>query len=104
MPQPSGGKTPQPCSQPSQSPLCQISIGRPPRQCTMCEPVAWVSVPVGGAGVSTGYAANMVLTDVATGRVMWTSKVTAPASLDVNAQIGQLAKAGVEAAQKAGLF
>jgi hypothetical protein len=63
-----------------------------------------VSMPVGGAGVTTAYAANMVLTDVASGSMMWTSKVTAPASKDVGAQIGKLAKTGVEAAQKAGLF
>lgn len=63
-----------------------------------------VSMPVGGGGVTTAYAANMVLTDVASGRMMWTSKVTAPASKDVGAQIGKLAKTGVEAAQKAGLF
>jgi hypothetical protein len=63
-----------------------------------------VSVPVGGAGVSTAYAANMVLTDVASGRMMWTSKVRAPPSQDVGAQIGKLAKTGVDAARKAGLF
>jgi hypothetical protein len=63
-----------------------------------------VSMPVGGGGVTTAYAASMVLTDVASGRMMWTSKVTAPASKDVGAQIGKLAKTGVEAAQKAGLF
>ena len=63
-----------------------------------------VSMPVGGGRVNTAYAANMVLTDVASGRMMWTSKVTAPASKDVGAQIGKLAKTGVDAAQKAGLF
>lgn len=63
-----------------------------------------VSMPVGGGGVTTAYAANMVLTDVASGRMMWTSKVTAPASKDVGAQIGKLAKTGIEAAQKAGMF
>jgi hypothetical protein len=63
-----------------------------------------VGVPVGSAQAITGYASDLVLTDVATGRLMWTSKVTAPASQDVGRQIGELAKAGVEAAQKAGLF
>jgi hypothetical protein len=63
-----------------------------------------VAVPVGAGQVSTSYAANLVLTDVASGRMMWTSKVTAPASQDVGAQIGELAKTGVAAAQKAGLF
>ncbi len=63
-----------------------------------------VSVPVGGAGVNTAYGANLVLTDVATGKMMWTSKVTTPASQNVNAQIGALVKVGVTAAQSAGLF
>jgi hypothetical protein len=63
-----------------------------------------VGVPVGSAQAATGYASDLVLTDVATGRLMWTSKATAPASQDVGRQIGELAKAGVEAAQKAGLF
>jgi hypothetical protein len=63
-----------------------------------------VSMPVGGAGVNRAYGANLVLTDVATGRLMWTSKVTTRASQDVNAQIGALAKTGVTAAQSAGLF
>lgn len=63
-----------------------------------------VAVPVGNARVDTAYAANLVLTDVATGRMMWTSKVTTPASQDVAGQVGKLAQTGVEAAQKAGML
>jgi len=63
-----------------------------------------VGIPVGGGQATTGYAANMVLTDVATVRVMWTSKVTTPASQDVGAQMGDLARVGVEAARAAGFF
>ncbi len=63
-----------------------------------------VSVPVGAGRVNTAYAASMVLTDVASGRMMWTSKVTAPASQDVGAQIAELTKTGLDAARKAGLF
>ncbi len=63
-----------------------------------------IAVPVGAGQVNTSYAANLVLTDVASGQMMWTSKVTAPASQDVGAQIGELAKTGIAAAQKAGLF
>jgi len=63
-----------------------------------------VGLPVGSAQPVTGYASDLVLTDVATGRLMWTSKVTAPASQDVGRQIGELARTGVEAAQRAGLF
>ena len=63
-----------------------------------------IGFPMGGGQATTGYTANMVLTDVATVRVMWTSKVTAPGSQDIGAQIGDLAKVGVEAARKAGFF
>ena len=50
------------------------------------------------------YGANLVLTDIESGRIMWTSKVTTAASRDVNAQIDKLAQSGVEAAQKAGML
>jgi hypothetical protein len=63
-----------------------------------------VGFPVGGGQATTGYMANMVLTDVATVRVMWTSKVTTPGSQNVGAQIGDLARVGVEAAKTAGFF
>jgi hypothetical protein len=63
-----------------------------------------VSVPVGAARTTTGYAANMVLKDTDSGRVIWTSKVSAPASQDINMQMNTIAKAGVEAAQKAAVF
>lgn len=63
-----------------------------------------VDVPVGAGQVRTAYAANSMLTDVASGRLMWTAKASTPASEDVNAQVAELAKAVVGAAQKAGLF
>ena len=63
-----------------------------------------VAVPVGAGQVSTGYAANSTLTDVATGQLMWTVKATAPPSNDVNAQVVDLAKAVIEAAHKDGFF
>ena len=63
-----------------------------------------VSVPVGGERVNTAYAADMVLTDVGSGRVMWTSRVTTPAARDVNAQVAKLTKSGVDAAKQAGVF
>jgi len=63
-----------------------------------------IGFPIGGGQATTGYTANMVLTDVATVRVMWTSKVTAPGSQNVGAQIGDLARVGVEAARTAGFF
>ncbi len=63
-----------------------------------------VTVPAGGGRVSTGYAANGVLTDVASGRMMWTAKATTPAKTDLNAQMNELAQAIAGAAQQAGLF
>jgi hypothetical protein len=63
-----------------------------------------IGFPIGGGQATTSYAANMVLTDVATVRLMWTSKVTTPASQNVNTQVGELARVGVEAARTAGFF
>ena len=61
-----------------------------------------VGVPVGGEHVNTAYAADMTLTDVDTGRLMWTSKITTPASHDMTAQVTQLVDVGVQSAQQAG--
>jgi len=63
-----------------------------------------VSVPVGAGRVDTAYAANIVLTDVDSGRVMWTSKVGTPGRQDINQQLASIAKNGIEAAQRAGIF
>jgi hypothetical protein len=63
-----------------------------------------VSVPVGGGQVSTGYSANGRVTDVATGRLMWSARASTPPSGDVNAQIAELSKAVLDAAGQAGLF
>jgi hypothetical protein len=60
-----------------------------------------IGVPVGKARFDTAYGATLSLTDVETGHVVWTSKVTARASEDVGTQIAKLAKAGVEAAKSA---
>ena len=63
-----------------------------------------MSVPVGGNRLESVYGANMVLTDVESGRVMWTIKVVAPSSHAASAQISDLAKTAVDEAQRAGLF
>jgi hypothetical protein len=63
-----------------------------------------IAMPAGGGSVSTGYAANGTLTDVASGRMMWTAKATTPAQADLNAQLAELARAVVGSAQQAGLF
>jgi hypothetical protein len=63
-----------------------------------------VGMPVGGAQVDTAYGADLTLTDVETVRLMWTSKVTSPASGNVNTQMGELARVGIEAAGRASFF
>jgi hypothetical protein len=63
-----------------------------------------VGFPVGGEQVNTAYAADMTLTDVETGRLMWTSKITTPASQDVTEQVTELVEAGVKSAQQAGFL
>ena len=63
-----------------------------------------VTAPIGGGQVSSGYSANGRVTDVASGRLMWTARASAPPSSDVNAQLAELSKAVLDAAGKAGLF
>jgi hypothetical protein len=63
-----------------------------------------VSAPVGGGNVTSGYAANGRLTDVASERLLWTAKATSPPSGDVNAQMSELSKTLFAAAAKAGVF
>ena len=63
-----------------------------------------VTVPTTGAQVNTAYAASGVLTDVGSGRMMWSAKATTPAQSNLNAQLADLARAMVGAARQAGLF
>ncbi len=63
-----------------------------------------VSAPIGGGQVSQGYAANGRVTDVASGRLMWTARASTPPSSDVNAQFADLSKSMLDAAGGAGLF
>jgi hypothetical protein len=63
-----------------------------------------IGLPIGGGRVDTSYAANVVLTDVASARLMWSSKITTPASQSLNTQIAELARVGVGAAKAAGFF
>ena len=63
-----------------------------------------VSALIGGGQVSQGYAAGGRVTDVATGRLMWTARASSPPSSDVNQQFTELSKSVLEAAASAGLF
>ena len=63
-----------------------------------------VAAPIGGGRVDTGFAANGRVTDVASGRLVWTASAAAPPSSDLNAQFSALSKAVLNAAERAGLF
>jgi hypothetical protein len=63
-----------------------------------------VGFPVGGEHVNTAYAADMTLTDIETGRLMWSSRITTPASQDITEQVTQLVEVGVKSAQQAGFI
>jgi hypothetical protein len=63
-----------------------------------------VSAPIGGTRLATSYAANASLTDVATGRLMWTARASEPASEVVSGQIAGLAKKVVQGAGQSGLY
>jgi hypothetical protein len=65
---------------------------------------AGVSVPVGGQHTNTGYAMNSRVTEVTSGKLLWTAKATASPSSDANAQLSELNKAVFGAADKAQLF
>lgn len=65
---------------------------------------AGVSVPVGGGQTHTGYAINSRVTEVTSGKLLWTAKATAPPSSDVSSQLSELTKAVFGAADKAQLF
>lgn len=63
-----------------------------------------VTAPIGGGRVTTGYSANGRVTDVATGRLVWAARAATAPSPDVNAQLGELSKTVLGAADKSGLF
>ncbi len=63
-----------------------------------------VSAPIGGGQVSSGYAMSGRITDVASGRLMWSARASAPPSADVNAQIADLSRSLLDAAGGAGVF
>ena len=63
-----------------------------------------VTLPIGYSHGANGYAANGKLTDAASGKLLWTAKASAPPSSDVNAQVVELTRIVLGAANKAGLF
>ncbi len=63
-----------------------------------------VSAPLGGGRVTTGFQANGRVTDVSTGRLVWTASAAAAPSADLAAQFAALAKTVLDSADRAGLF
>jgi len=63
-----------------------------------------VSAPLGGGRVTMGYAANGRVTDVGSGRLVWSASASTSPSSDVEAQLGELSKTVLGAAEKSGLF
>ncbi len=63
-----------------------------------------VSAPIGGSKVESGYTSDSQLTDVGTGRLIWTAKVSTPPSSNVNQQMVDLAKGVAQAIEKAGFL
>ena len=62
------------------------------------------SVPVGGTRIATGFSANGRITDVSTGKLVWTASAASPPSEDLKAQFTDLSDAVLDSATRAGLF
>ena len=63
-----------------------------------------IGVPIGGGTVDQAYAASAALTDVATVKLMWSSRVTTPASGNLNTQVASISTEVLAAARRAGFF
>jgi hypothetical protein len=63
-----------------------------------------VSAPIGGGQAMSGFSADTQFTDAGSSKLLWTARVSSDASTNVNEQMNELAKAIVDAAQKAGLL
>ncbi len=64
-----------------------------------------MSAPIGGGGpAQTGYGASAALSDVASGRLMWSGRASASPSSDVNQQLATMAAQLLEGARQSGLF
>ena len=64
-----------------------------------------VAAPLGGSGpADIGYAASAALTDVPSGRLMWSGRASAAPSRDAGAQMATLAMLLLDAARQSGFF
>lgn len=63
-----------------------------------------ISAPLVTGPIVTGFGANGRVTDVASGRVIYTASAASEPSADLNAQFAELSRAVLDAAARAGLF
>jgi hypothetical protein len=63
-----------------------------------------VSMPVGGGGPATAYAADARVSDVASGKLLWTARTGAGGGGDAQRQVDELLRRLVEAADKLPLY
>lgn len=63
-----------------------------------------VAAPIGGGRVTMGYAANGRVSDVASGRLVWSASASTAPSSELEVQLGELAKTVFGAADASGLF
>ena len=65
-----------------------------------------MSFPIGGGNTesTTTYASDTTLTDVSSGKLMWSGKASTFATQEVTEQLAGLAKVSVESARKAGMI
>jgi hypothetical protein len=54
--------------------------------------------------IAPDVTADMTLTDVATRQLIWTSRITTPASQDITEQVTELVEVGVKSARQAGFL
>lgn len=63
-----------------------------------------VALPAGAGSVNTGFAMDLGITDIASGKLVWSARSTAPPSKDLNMQITELARTTMAAARGAGVI
>lgn len=63
-----------------------------------------ISLPIGGPSATQGLGASAALVDVASARIVWSGKASAPPSGDVGAQVLALTQVATEAMRRAALF
>ena len=63
-----------------------------------------VSAPIGSDRITTGFAASGRITDVASGKLLWTAREAPPPTGDLRGHMADLSAAVLDSAQRAGLF